>query len=189
MIKACNNPFNSRQVEAVPYYGESVDTICTRFAQMNCRGAIVGPHGNGKTTLLHELISQLKTADRNICHIFLNDKKSLSLPQLLKIVSKKHYNTILIIDGAEQLNLPAWKAIEYTSRKNFSGLLITTHTQGMLETLTECNTSIETFCRIVDTILNSKNSIDQNILKTIYNKHKGNIRNCLSELYGIYAEQ
>lgn len=93
-------------------------------------------------------------------------------------------NTIVILDGAEQIGIWSWQRIKrITSR--CGGLVITSHTPGRLPTFFECKTSASLFQRIVLELVPAEMSPDSAYLDKLFQIHNGNIREALFELYDI----
>jgi polynucleotide 5'-kinase involved in rRNA processing len=72
-----SNPFATRWTRpgAVPFDFDrrgAVDELVERLAESDWRGAIVGPHGSGKSTLVAALLPAIEAAGRTITHIKLH---------------------------------------------------------------------------------------------------------------------
>jgi len=60
-MKARDNPFSSDRILGIRYRLQDLtwEQLWLRLADMDYRGALVGPQGSGKTTLLEDLASAL----------------------------------------------------------------------------------------------------------------------------------
>jgi energy-coupling factor transporter ATP-binding protein EcfA2 len=153
-----------------------------RFEQLRFRGAVVGPHGSGKTTLLAELAAALRDAGHHLIELRLNEEnRPRSRELLIDCCRRAGPGTIFVLDGAEQLTFFQWRRFLRRSRQ-FRGLLITTHSAGRLPTLHLCRTSVALLERIV-TELAPDDPPEPAELSRLYRRHRGNLRDCLRELY------
>jgi hypothetical protein len=176
-LKARENPFCTHRVEALlafepAWLGTTWEQILTDLASQRYRGAIVGPHGSGKTTFLEALVPRLNAEGFPLRHYFLNDQLSA------EIAIETDPDTIVIIDGAERLGFRAWRRIRTHSR-----LLVTQHREGRLSTLLRTRSTaemLENFARQLDPSL----AIDARLL---HRKHRGNLREALLECYDLAA--
>ena len=158
-------------------------------------GAIVGPHGHGKTTLLSELQKRLQADQWDILRI----KLDTSHPELtqqhwdsIHLAGSGQLRSILILDGAEQLTKRAWKQL-LSSLPSEAGLLITSHDSGLLPTIFQSTSELFTFQQIVCFLLNvceitELNEQWQVAVSAAYQKNAGDIRQALFQLYDDCAE-
>lgn len=134
-MQANENPFATDRVENLlnfrPGWSKlSWGEIESRWSNANYRCAITGRHGAGKTTLLTAWKQRLREADLEVIEIFLNrESRSLTVEQWDSLVHPKLINSIVILDGEEQLG--------YISRRRFykisqtaKGVIITRHSKN-----------------------------------------------------------
>src|SRR5437868_15544127 len=76
-VKARDNPFAADRVLRVRYrpQGWTWEQLLARLEQLDYRGAIVGPEGRGKTTLLEDLGERLKGRGHNVRHLGLTRER------------------------------------------------------------------------------------------------------------------
>ena len=186
-MKAADNPFNTSAIESLAYYDDMVDfsSILSRLEQLNYCGAIVGPHGNGKTVLFEQVYNHLFQSKLNIHKLFLNDRSTVSISGIGKLVSKISNVDIVMVDGAEQLNILYWQLLKIACKYKSTGLIITCHAENMLPTIHKCQTSLEVFCTLVYELVGK--DIDKNTIESIYRQYSGNVREAFGGLYDIYA--
>lgn len=115
--------------------GESAEQIITKLAAQNWRGAIIGPHGSGKSTLLEALRPAIIAAGNEVRPIALHDGQR-RLPAEF-VPQRATPNTVLIIDGYEQLSRLERCRIDRRCRRAHWGLLVTSHAPTRFPTLIE----------------------------------------------------
>ena len=186
MTLARDNPFRVECLHALAYEfenGGSVASLLLRFEELGQRGAIVGPHGTGKTTLVQELIQEWQRRGESVQEIRLSaSKRASAFRQVQKFVQEAPREAILILDGAEQLNWWQWRRFVRQSSSH-AGLLITTHRPGRLTTLHETRPPAASLQSLVDQLVTDTHDGWGEDLPVLFEQHRGNIRDCLRELY------
>jgi hypothetical protein len=189
------NPFRSECVEALEFrpQGEDWPEILGRLREMSYRGAIVGPKGHGKTTMLEELGRRLEAEGWRMVLIRLNEEMPRMTGEVLvSIVRTADLRTIVLIDGAEQLRAPAWLGLRWYLR-HAGGLVITIHRPGRLPTLHECRTSPALLQGLIDELFNEtpgkmlERQIREDDYKDLYRECAGDLRRALMALYRRHA--
>jgi hypothetical protein len=94
---------------------------------------------------------------------------------------------VILFDGAEQLGWIGWSRFERRARAA-AGLLITCHRPGMLPPLLETATSPGLLDGLVEEILGALPPEIRSTTPALCEKHGGNLRDALRELYDRYAE-
>ncbi len=187
-MRARDNPFAVERVLRVRYSlnEQEWDDLLARLERLNYRAAIVGRQGHGKSTLLEDLAERLDERGQSTTWLhrpgdeFCRDELHRELREDAFAVS------VLLCDGADLLNRRDWRVLlRATSRS--AGLIVTSHQPCRLATLIECRTSPDLLGRIVAQLLpNVPDEVDA-VLRTLYDRHAGNLRNALGELYDLYA--
>lgn len=188
-MRAQDNPFRSRRVEAIPYRlaGTTWGELLGRLKELRHRAAIVGPHGHGKTTLLEGLASHLAAQGFRIRSASLHDgQRWLSSKQRKTLFGELTSRDLLLLDGAEQLSWLAWRHLRWRSHRA-GGLVVTSHSPGLLPTLYECRTTPELLAGIVRDLLGAEESGMP--VEELFARHGGNVREALMELYDLYARR
>lgn len=186
-MRAQDNPFRSRRVEAVrcQLAGTTWEELLGRLKELRFRAAIVGPHGHGKTTLLEELASRLAAQGFRIRSAALHDgQRRLAAEQRKALLRRLTPRDLLLLDGAEQLSGLAWLHLRWRSRRA-GGLVVTSHEPGLLPTLYECRTTPELLAGIVRDLLGGEEVEVQG--EELFARHGGNVREALMELYDVHA--
>lgn len=182
-MKAHENPFASHIISSIEFQfttnTQDLNTILQRFEQNNRRGAVVGRHGSGKTTLLRSIRDELEHRGFATHSVELRTNEQHNKIELPS-------NSILLLDGAEQIN-PAqwWLLMRRSQRAKTRGIIITTHTPQKLATIFETHPTPKLFAQLVQQLADSKVCTAE--LDTVYTKHSGNIREALREMYDRFS--
>jgi hypothetical protein len=188
-MKARDNPFSSDRILSIRYrlQGLTWDELMRRLADMDYRCALIGPQGSGKTTLLEDLEPALLATGFRTKWLRLNQStRRLSSGSWKTFLSTIEETDIILFDGAEQMNCLAWEQFKRRSRKA-AGLIITTHRSGRLPTLLECVTYPDLLEEIVRALTSDGAPERLQLTKELFERHKGNLRNALRELYDLHA--
>ena len=186
---AGKNPFRVNCIHSLEYTNAELDldALLLRLKAMGNRGALVGPHGHGKSTLMRELGFKLTGKGYPVHTIQLTeDAPALSL-EMWQLLNGLTSDTWLFLDGAEQLGYWAWRQF-YRKTLRFQGLIITRHTPGRLPVLYTCCTSpalldtlLARLCPVVSKQIHETAHI-------LYKEKNGDLRAVFLELYDRVAE-
>jgi hypothetical protein len=184
VVFARDNPFRSRRVLTVRYSLPEAQwsELVSRVSRPGFRGAVVGPHGSGKTTLVEDLVSRLHRRGFRTRWLRLDDRcRSIdgATAGFEKGWRGRLAEEIVIVDGAEQLSLLAWWRFRLQVR-GAAGLLITTHRAGRLPTIYACRTTPETLRSVVAQL---GESLDFARAEALHRRFAGNIREAVRHLY------
>jgi hypothetical protein len=188
-MKARENPFRTARVLRVRYRmrDETPEDLLQRLRCLGYRGAIVGPKGTGKTTLLEDLEPPLTALGFNVKCLRLDDRmRSFPRGFLRRFFAQVTLSDVILFDGAERLNRLAWHHFKLRSQKA-GGLVITSHRPGMLRTLKECATTPELLSEIIIDLLDAEPGTTRDAAVALHQKHNGNLRDALREMYDLYA--
>jgi hypothetical protein len=185
------NPFATRYVRpgAIPFFfPQSVDAahLVARLREFGWRGAIIGPHGSGKSTLVESLRPELRRAGRRIVSVCLHDGER-SLPRELLDSRPWDLETILVIDGYEQLN--AWNRwrLERRCRRDGCGLLVTAHRRARLPELCRTVVDRDLLDRLVERLLGDDRTLILSAdVRRAHGRHGENVREALFALYDLH---
>ncbi|MCA8986980.1 MAG: hypothetical protein KDA78_05035 [Planctomycetaceae bacterium] len=188
-MTARENPFATRHLEAVPFlwHDISFEELWQRVESAAGPAVIVAPHGHGKTTLMEALEKELRQREYSIEWIRLREnRRRIPRAQSRSWRERAHEKVILFLDGAEQLNLFRWRRFLWQKPPGWK-LLVTSHVPGYGKTVYRCQTSVDLLRSILDHLPLSEQQKENAPLKLIYESHQGNLRDCLFELYDLYA--
>jgi hypothetical protein len=188
-MRARENPFRTERVLSVRYrlQGISWSELLHRCETLHYRAALVGLRGSGKTTLLEDLESKLRERGFIIQALRLDRDHPRFEPEFLRqLIAGLSGREILMFDGAEQMNPFAWRRFKWRTRKA-GGLIITTHRGSRLPTLWECRTSAPLLANIIGELLGAQGLAFLPNVNSLFQKHRGNLRDALRECYDLLA--
>ncbi len=191
ILPARQNPFAVDRVLQVRYRFQHGDreALLGELERLHYRAAIVGPEGTGKTTLLEDLAAPL--AERGFRTRWL--RLSREQPRFERAFLRDFFaqltpQDLVLLDGAEQMSRWAWSRFR-TRCRAAGGLLITAHFEGLLPTVLRSTTSPALLREVVAQILGHEPASLAPLLDELYEKHQGNLRLALRELYDLAAER
>jgi energy-coupling factor transporter ATP-binding protein EcfA2 len=189
-VMHASNPFSTKHVRpgAIEYLfhqGESAEGLIDKLAAAAWRGAIVGPHGSGKSTLLETLAPKLRERGREVVRFTLRAGEH-RLPIERGEARRWNAATQVVVDGYEQL---AWLSrcwLQSACRRASCGLLVTSHRRLRIPTLFDADTTLETAERVVRQLAAPQTvPLQPDQLAQLHQKHGGNLREVLFELYDL----
>jgi energy-coupling factor transporter ATP-binding protein EcfA2 len=188
-MKARDNPFAVERIQTIRYrpLNTTFDRIFAHLHELNYRAAIIGPEGSGKTTLLEELQEILRQKGFRTNLIFINDTSHFDSPACRRLLSGLTRDTLLLLDGADLIRRSDWSLLKRHTITHAHGLVITAHRRGLLPALIECSTTPTLLKDIVSDLLPPGRTIPAEFLDSLCQRHQGNLRACLRELYDLYA--
>jgi|GEM_PF-443916 len=177
------------------------DLFYSNFRNFDYQSQIIGGHGTGKTTFLIDFVRYLESQKHIVNHFTIHDGQR-SLPREFwewqKILASQFiYGAmkeppIAVVDGYEQLSLAQKIRLRRICRKGRSGLLITTHTPAWrLPVLLRTKTTEDTLHYIIGYLFRDLPDIappDKSLCQSLFDRHQGNLRNVLFDLYDHYEE-
>ena len=189
-VSAKDNPFAVQRTDALHFdfqetHFVDVNAFAKRAQTLNYRGAILGRHGHGKTTLLCDLHLWLGEQQIDCELMFVPREKGLQGAALEKMIRRGQGGCIILIDGLERLPFFARQRLLNKS-KSFGGFVATTHRPSRLRKLIHCRTSHRTLLAVLDSLeLNQPEIRAAGI--SLLSKHHGNMRCVLRGLYDQFA--
>lgn len=186
-----SNPFATRFVRpgAIEFLlpeGQTLDSLVDTLDLHGWRGQILGPHGTGKSTLLHSLQPVLVERLRLLAWFTQNNgERSLNVTEA--DAAQWSSQTLVIVDGYEQLGWLAKRWLTATCDRTSAGLLVTTHTDMGLPTIFATQPSATLLQEVVAELTTLTNGIiSADDVSHCYQQHAGNLREALFALYDLY---
>ncbi len=197
-----DNPFATRFVRpgAQTFLfpeGETVEALVDLLRANAWWGEIVGPHGAGKSTLLATLIPHLRAAGHHVILVTLRDGQR-SLPSQRIAETAQQPNTLLVIDGYEQLGAVRRWQLKRRCRRLGCGLLVSAHAPVGLPHLYQVTPSLEVVQRVVQSVIGTHRSDPSLISSTpitaadveaCFAQRAGDVREMLFDLYNLYERR
>ena len=188
-LLARDNPFRVERVHAFRYRPQRIswEAIIENLQQLRMRGAIVGPEGTGKTTLLEDLEQRL-IAEGHVTRWLRmrRDTRSAACSLVRETLRRSKRHEILLVDGAEQIGSMTWRRFAARARKQ-AGLIVTVHSPGRLPTIVECTTTPALLEEMVRDLAPEWFDLLAPELPRLFERHAGNLRLCIRELYDWLA--
>jgi hypothetical protein len=162
--------------------GESAELLVAKLAAQNWRGAIIGPHGSGKSTLLETLRPAIVAAGKEVQAVSLHDRPR-RLPAEF-IPNHNTSNSVLTIDGYEQLSwLKRWR-LARRCRRAKCGLLVTAHAPTRYPTLVNLAPNLRLIEQLAaDLCSELSTSITRKDVAASHACHGSNVREIFFDLY------
>lgn len=151
------------------------------------RGAIIGPHGSGKTNLLVHLAQAL--ADRTGSLGPLRARSGRDAVGILCSILTAPAGVVVCIDSWEQLGPAGRLAVRAAAAWRRCGLLVTSHEPTALPTLVECRTSPAVLTAIVAMLPDAGGSITKADVDDAFARHVGNLRDAVADLYDRFESR
>ena len=189
-MRARDNPYTVQHIHRLRYRMTEPEWVelLVRCEKLRFRGALVGPHGHGKTTLLNELSNRLSSNGWRVRRETLH-RGDRRIPEITKdhLLAELSSNDLVVLDGAEQLDRREWRWFRHATRQG-GGLLITSHRRGLLPTLKQCGTSSQLLAELMNE-LHCSVECRQPSAAELWKRHHGNVREALWELYDWHAQE
>lgn len=187
------NPFATRGVRpgTVPYLfpsGSSAESLVRQLQNNHWIGEIVGPHGSGKSALLHSLVPHLQAAGRDVVLVVLQAGER-RLPDSVAS-SRWTPNMLVVIDGFEQLGWWSRWRLRSARRRVGCGLLVTTHASVGLPLLWRTKPTVEMTQELVRQLqVGAAPRIHDRDVAISFANHAGDVREVLFELHDLYEQR
>jgi len=189
-MKARQNPLRVARVERVlrfdpGWLGTDWSAIFRRLEQLEWRGAVVGPHGSGKTTMLDSLAERLEERGQCVHRLRLGVGRGLDEDSREALLAALARGEFVLLDGAEQLGPWAWHRIRRAADAA-AGLVVTSHRRGRLPLLLATSTTPQTLERCLSKLLGpGALPFSGEQIRAMWKRHGGNVREALWEAYDL----
>ncbi|MEO0513804.1 MAG: hypothetical protein AAF086_00730 [Planctomycetota bacterium] len=183
-MKPSENPFRSGCVNALGYVspsGEPWESIVSRVRAAGFRGALVGPHGHGKSTLMAKLATLDPPAGAERHDVVQVMADGSNVRDVKRDIAA--HDGRLFIDGYDLL---PWR-LRATLRQRRE-VIVTSHRDTRLPTLVRCETTPALLGELVGRLSPSvRAGLGDDGVAVLHRRHAGNIRDALRELYDRVA--
>lgn len=202
------NPFSTRfikpgAVDFIFHGGVTIEALADRFKANAWIGSIVGPHGCGKTTLACQLGRVLgrTCVVRWITVRPESQPKRHGFARMPRIhhdrtrssgwdeTSHESSQSLMVIDGLEQLSWLHRLAVVHHARARYRGLLVTSHRPvAGIPTLWHVDRDFEIFRAVAMRLQDQRFPLPGEALSRAFAQAKGNIREALFLLYDWHQQ-
>ncbi len=194
-----SNPFSVRFVQPgvlewmASDEGMQVSVLRDRLiADCQSRGAILGPHGAGKSTLVHHLLSGWGGP---FARLQLRRRES-PWGRVRQVLPGMGRGQLLVLDGFEQLSPLARIHVRWSTRRRGVGLLVTSHRTCGVTVLARVEPGPELVWRLVRNRLDAAGvALSGEAMRDLEHRtgrllrvHGGNVREVFMALYDWFEE-
>jgi hypothetical protein len=165
--------------------GLSAEWIVDRLDKNRWLGEIIGPHGSGKSSLLAAIRPAIEQTGRPTVLIELHDGQR-RLPVDPAADDRFASPAVVLVDGYEQLNRWNRSRLKRGCQRRGLGLLVTAHQSVGLPLLFHTEPTVAMAEAIVAQLLEGRNPLDASSIRESYNRHHGDLREMLFDLYDLY---
>ncbi len=184
---ARDNPLRVERLHALRFrfpLGDDEDALLQRVMQHGGRGAIVGPHGSGKSTVMLELATRLRREGWHVRELRIAaGQRSLTVDEWRGLRDGVGARDAILFDGAGHL----WPWQWWRVRRTLSGagcVIVAVHRVGRLPTVLRTSTS-PALLRELLRDLGVEHAEPE--LASLLRARRGDVRAALFELYAAHA--
>ncbi len=187
------NPFCVRRVRpgAIPFRfpeGITAAELVARLERNHWWGQLVGPHGSGKSSLLAALIPVVETTGRLVVRFDLHDGQRRLSPGWRS--AEIGADTLVIVDGFEQLGRLSRFRLKRLCRRRQSGLLVTAHEDVGLGEVYRTDVSPELLEKLVAHLVEGYPPlVGKDDIHRCCNGQLDDVREVLFSLYDLYEQR
>ncbi len=183
-MRPADNPFRAQRIDALAFRIERTrwSRALERFEKERWAGAVVGPHGHGKSTALRRLHEHLESEGRTVRYLRADRE-----PTLRRLLRGAEPESVFLLDGVERLGLFARRSLQARVRRH-GGVVVTLHQAGLLPTCLRCRTSVALLEALVEELTLDVAPRARQLLPELFARHRGNLRRCLFELYDRWPD-
>ncbi|MEO1236610.1 MAG: hypothetical protein AAFX76_07460 [Planctomycetota bacterium] len=180
------NPFRSARVDALDYtpVGEyGWPALTRRLRETRFRGAIVGPHGHGKTTLLQRLDGHVERPAGDSLYLQVHPDNAARHADVRQAI--RDHAGLLKIDGYDLLGPRDRWAVCRRRRP----VLVTSHRRTPLPTVVRCHTMPALIGGLIARLSSGvRERMTEREIVDLHTRHRGNVREAFRELYDRAAD-
>lgn len=192
MTHAAGNPFSTRhtrpgRLRPLDASGRPLDVRGLLARALATRGAaIVGPHGSGKSNLLHHLAAAMESLGGRVSRVRLQSRHD-ALRAAAAVLSSGRGGTVCI-DSWERAGPVGRLVLVILARAVGCRLLVTAHRPAAwLTTLVRCETTPRLLAALVKRLVDPSRwgaaAVGADDVEAAFARHAGDVREALYELY------
>ncbi len=173
-----DNPFRSERLDHGPYrlHGTTWPALLARLLAHPGPTSVVGPHGAGKTRLLHELSARLQAQGVPTLLLRLDREARPAAPEP---------GVVVLVDGLERQ--PPWRRWWWAGWwRGARAVVVARHVRGREPVLYECRPDFALARALVDDLTAARASgpaVGDLELRALLQAHPGDLRTVLRALY------
>ncbi len=176
----------------VAYQASHHDTperLVNQLSQQQWQGEIVGPHGMGKSTLLHAMEPLAIAGGKNWLRIDLQNRGGQSDRRRLGAMDLEPAS-LLVVDGFEQLTPFHQRQVRRRCRRAGAGFLVTSHAPTGLPLLTKLAPDQELALACFRSLTADRSTpVTESDVRIAFHAYNGNIRELLFDLYDLHERR
>jgi len=163
-----------------------IDALMTALRVTGGSAAIVGPHGTGKTTLLHALAERLEAAGCLAGVLRLRSPGDAVV--LWRSIVRARHGSTLCVDSWECLG-PWGRIVSVLARWRGCRLVVTSHRAPGLPILCRAEGTLPVLAALVTRVPDHGGLIGDADISEAYRRHGGNLRESLYDLYDRFQDR
>jgi GTPase SAR1 family protein len=191
-MRAQENPFRSTEIDTKPtsFARYDLDYYLKKLKELQCKAAILGEHGVGKSTLLCSLFRRLKDEGQQVVFLracgqeepgHLSDYYNHLCLVRAVILNRQ---AIIFLDGIDSMPF-LLKEFVVSLSPYLKGLVVTSHRAERLSTLTVVTACPKFLARRIAELVNAPALDLSTLVSDLLNKHNNNYRSVFFALYQI----
>jgi hypothetical protein len=190
---AADNPFSASRIRpgAMPFLfaaGHGPEPLVECLRRNGWWGQITGAHGSGKSALVAALVPWIDRAGKRTVLVELHDGQR-RLPAALRDSAALAPETVVIVDGYEQLTVFNRWRLRRLCRRHGAGLLVTAHCDVGLPELFHTAVDLSSAERIVAALQREYpvQIVAADVARR-FSRRGGDMRETLFDLYDLYEQ-
>lgn len=186
-MKAGENPFRYERTTRLPYRppGGCWPTLLARLEAMRHWGAVVGPHGSGKSRAMEKLEEDLHAAGHRVVKRQIGLEPVPPWEEWSRGLPARGEKTIVLVDGADLLDWRSWSRLKSLGR-TWGGLVVTSHRRRLLPVwLRLCPTPADLEAILGDLLKAPPDEAMRRAAGEIFRTERGNLHQVWRRLYDL----
>ena len=156
-------------------------------------GAIVGPHGSGKTTVLSRIYDEALRGNHSVTRYSLRNTTWQDLQRVARILLQSKPDDLLLLDSWERMSRTVGSVVCRLAVSRGCRLVVTSHRVMSIPVLMTCQVSLKSFLAIIKQLPNSRlwlgSLIMQKDIETAFESYQPNLREALFRLYDVFEDR